>query len=263
MSDPAIQAETDKAIDAFKSENFVEMTSSELAKVIGSDPDLFDDTCQFFFLRRTLNAIENGKLKIVFQRRKQSVKTKIANSSIYIGSRAGHINIYCRGRNICLVFGKDTRLGKDSEQSFDIRLSRDSTLLIGEATTCNSAKLHSSSCFIQFGRDCMFSSEIVIQGNDGHGIIDLQQGKVINNHCRSIEIGDHVWLARRVIVLPDVKIGAGSIIGIGSTVAKDVESMSIAVGSPARTIKQGFTWTREILELDEYSSQVVSAYKEK
>jgi acetyltransferase-like isoleucine patch superfamily enzyme len=263
MNDLTMQTEIERAIDAFKAEKFVEMSPLELSKVIELDLDIFDDSCQFFFLRSSLKAIEYGKLTVIFQKRKKSLEKKVSNSSIYIGSRAGHINIYCRGRNTCLVFGKDTRLGKNPEKSFEIRLSGNSTLLIGDETTCNSAQLHASNCYIKLGRDCMLSSEIIIQGSDGHGIIDLKEGRIVNNDRRLIDIGEHVWLGRRVIILPDIKIGAGSVIGTGAIVARDIEPMSVAVGTPARVVKTDCTWSREVKELDEYSRLAISSYKVK
>jgi len=49
---------------------------------------------------------------------------------------------------------------------------------------------------------------------------------------------DDVWLGEFVSVLAGVRIGKGSIIGTMSTVSRDIPPYSIAVGSPARVIKQ-------------------------
>ncbi len=54
----------------------------------------------------------------------------------------------------------------------------------------------------------------------------------------SVIIEDNVWLGEFVSILPGVKIGKGSIIGANSVVTKDIPSKSIAVGSPAKVIKQ-------------------------
>jgi len=59
---------------------------------------------------------------------------------------------------------------------------------------------------------------------------ELTKGKVI--------IGDNVWLGEFVSIMPDVTIGKGSIIGAHSTVTHNIPPNSIAVGSPARVIKQ-------------------------
>ena len=54
---------------------------------------------------------------------------------------------------------------------------------------------------------------------------------------RPVEIGANCWIGMGTCILPGVHIGAGCVVGAGSVVAKDLEPYSIAVGSPARTIK--------------------------
>lgn len=53
-----------------------------------------------------------------------------------------------------------------------------------------------------------------------------------------IEIGDNVWLGGGVIVCPGVTIGDNSVIGAGAVVTKDVPADVIAVGNPARVIRE-------------------------
>lgn len=52
-----------------------------------------------------------------------------------------------------------------------------------------------------------------------------------------VHIGRGVLLGVKVIVLPGVTIGEGSIIGAGSVVTKDIPPYVIAAGNPARVIK--------------------------
>lgn len=51
-------------------------------------------------------------------------------------------------------------------------------------------------------------------------------------------IEDDVWLGEGVVVLPGVRIGKGAVIGANAVVARDIPAYTIAVGSPARVIKQ-------------------------
>lgn len=53
-----------------------------------------------------------------------------------------------------------------------------------------------------------------------------------------ITIGDNVWLGGGVIVLPGVTIGENTVVGAGAVVTKDLPANVIAVGNPARVIKQ-------------------------
>lgn len=54
---------------------------------------------------------------------------------------------------------------------------------------------------------------------------------------KDVIIGRDVWLGARVIVTAGVTIGDGCIVGAGSVVTKDLPPNSIAVGVPARVIK--------------------------
>jgi maltose O-acetyltransferase len=55
--------------------------------------------------------------------------------------------------------------------------------------------------------------------------------------AQPVSIEDDVWIGARVIILPGVRIGQGSIIGAGAVVAKNIPSYSICVGNPARIIR--------------------------
>ncbi|KRM01489.1 sugar O-acetyltransferase [Limosilactobacillus gastricus] len=53
-----------------------------------------------------------------------------------------------------------------------------------------------------------------------------------------ITIGDNCWLAANVTVCPGVAIGKGCVIGAGSVVTNDLPDNCLAVGAPARVIRQ-------------------------
>ncbi len=52
-----------------------------------------------------------------------------------------------------------------------------------------------------------------------------------------IIIGDNVWIGANAVILPSVNIGAGSIIGAGSVVTKDIPPNVIAAGNPCKVIR--------------------------
>lgn len=53
-----------------------------------------------------------------------------------------------------------------------------------------------------------------------------------------IVLGNNVWLGGGVIVCPGVTIGDNSVIGAGAVVTKDIPANVIAVGNPARVIRE-------------------------
>ena len=52
----------------------------------------------------------------------------------------------------------------------------------------------------------------------------------------NVIIEDFVWIASRVTILPGVRIGRGAVIATGAVVTKDVPSMAISAGIPAKII---------------------------
>lgn len=56
----------------------------------------------------------------------------------------------------------------------------------------------------------------------------------------SIEIGHDTWIGHGAVIMPGVKVGNGAIIGSNAVVTKDVADFAIAVGVPAKPIRQRF-----------------------
>ncbi len=54
----------------------------------------------------------------------------------------------------------------------------------------------------------------------------------------TVTIGDNVWLANNVCVLPGVRIGNGVIVAANSCVTHDLPDYCIAAGSPAKIVKR-------------------------
>jgi maltose O-acetyltransferase len=55
--------------------------------------------------------------------------------------------------------------------------------------------------------------------------------------ARPIVIGDNVWLGGGAIVCPGVTIGTNTVVGAGAVVIRDLPPNVVAVGNPARIVK--------------------------
>src|SRR2546422_2820292 len=55
---------------------------------------------------------------------------------------------------------------------------------------------------------------------------------------RFISIGDYAWLPHKIIILPGVRIGSHAVVGTGSVVSRDIPDYAVAVGNPARVVKE-------------------------
>lgn len=53
-----------------------------------------------------------------------------------------------------------------------------------------------------------------------------------------IVIGDNVWLGGGAIVLPGVTVGSDTVVGAGAVVARDLPAGVVAVGNPARVVRE-------------------------
>ncbi len=101
----------------------------------------------------------------------------------------------------------------------------------------------------ELGRSCQIYGGVkigseVLMGPDvklitrNHRHDDLSRPvRVQDETFAPIRIGNDVWLGANVVVLPGVDIGDHSIIGAGSIVTKSIPPFSIAVGNPARVIR--------------------------
>lgn len=58
---------------------------------------------------------------------------------------------------------------------------------------------------------------------------------------RKVYIKEDVWIGHGAIVMPDVKIGTGAVIGAGSVVTKDVPEFTVVAGTPAKPIRERFS----------------------
>lgn len=91
---------------------------------------------------------------------------------------------------------------------------------------------------VRIGNAVMIARESVVLGKM-HEYADVSKSMVEqgNREVKQAEIGNDVWLGLRVIVLPEIKIAEGCIIGAGSVVTKDTEPFGVYAGVPAKLIR--------------------------
>lgn len=110
---------------------------------------------------------------------------------------------------------------------------------------------------VEIGNDVLINSDTKIGGQCGikigNGVlIGYNVNLVSQNHEYAnpdipirkqgyyggpLTIEDDVWLGANVVVLPNIRIGKGAIVGANAVVTKDVAPYAIVGGVPAKTIK--------------------------
>jgi maltose O-acetyltransferase len=105
---------------------------------------------------------------------------------------------------------------------------------------------------IEIGNNCVINKSVLLDGRGGKLIIgnnvDIGQETIIwtlehnvnddyhISNGNNVIIEDYVWIASRVTILPGVIIGRGAVVACNSVVTKNVGSMQIVGGVPAKQI---------------------------
>lgn len=75
----------------------------------------------------------------------------------------------------------------------------------------------------------------------------IQGRSVLKPPGKPVRIGAGCWVGDNVIILPEVEIGHGAVVGAGAVVTRSVPAYAVAVGNPARVVRYRFP--EEVVEL--------------
>jgi hypothetical protein len=96
------------------------------------------------------------------------------------------------------------------------------------------------------GPDQLWAADVYLATDDMHRLEDLHTGERINPFGADIRLGAHVWLGRDVVVTGHVDIGEGAVVGMRSLVrGQKVPAHTVTVGTPARIVREGTTWSHD------------------
>jgi len=91
---------------------------------------------------------------------------------------------------------------------------------------------------ILVGNNVNIGQHVILSGLN-HDYQDiLNEPSMQKVFSKQIVIQDNVWIGANSVILPGISIGAHSMIGAGSVVTKDIPAYCLAVGNPARIVKQ-------------------------
>ncbi|MGW9112880.1 acyltransferase [Microbacterium sp. NPDC055683] len=123
------------------------------------------------------------------------------------------------------------RIGKDSA------IFRGTTVLGIRGIDIGDASVIGFRCLLD-ARGGLTIGDSVVIASDVHFIAGhhLPNSDDFSYILAPITVGDHAWIASRSMVLANVDIGRGAVIGACSLVRKDVPERTIAAGIPAKHI---------------------------
>ncbi len=127
------------------------------------------------------------------------------------------------GENCCILSpfyanfgGKHVHFGKNVFANFNLTLVDDTHIYVGDGV--------------------MLAPNVTI-ATAGHPILPELREKGYQYNL-PVHIGKNCWLGAGVIVLPGVTIGENTVVGAGSVVTKNLPANVVAVGNPARVLRE-------------------------
>ncbi|OGH68552.1 MAG: hypothetical protein A3J66_03085 [Candidatus Magasanikbacteria bacterium RIFCSPHIGHO2_02_FULL_47_14] len=126
-------------------------------------------------------------------------------------------------------------LGRLSSVSGNIYVYHPHHIFVGDATRINHGVVLNAMADIYIGSRVRISPGCIINT----GGLDYEHPASVRKHIAlPVRIDDGVWLGSGVIVNPGVSIGKNTVVGAGAVVTKDLPPDSLAVGVPARVLRE-------------------------
>ncbi|MEI6286662.1 MAG: acyltransferase [Bacillota bacterium] len=174
---------------------------------------------------------------VKFKKRKNS---KITINGRLIVDKRGMVGAYASPvievlENAELVINNNVFIGPNVH----IIVGKNGKLIFGEQDDSYTELTHGSKIvadkYIKIGSDCLLSWDLLIMDTSTHRI----NGKI---NEQPIEIGNHVWLCARAVIMKGVSIGDNSIVATGAIVTKNVAANTVVGGNPAVQLAQNIIW---------------------
>jgi len=110
-------------------------------------------------------------------------------------------------------------------------------LLMGDHSNIGAYSYIGCSGLVTIGDNVMMGQRVTIQA-ENHEF--SRTDRLINEQgviLKPVTIGNNCWISSGVTILAGVNIGTGSVIGSGAVVVNDIPENSVAVGIPAKVIR--------------------------
>ena len=152
--------------------------------------------------------------------------------------------------DFCLVVFPDLSVSPLNLPTISLRSERQIFFWGQKSTSVTSrVEMEGPGAMIAIGDDCMFSSGVWLRNHDMHAIFEIASGDIVNAAPGDMILQQHVWLGFEAFLLGPTVIGYGSIVGARSLINRDLAPKSLAVGTPARVVRSGVSWSRNATDV--------------
>lgn len=111
-------------------------------------------------------------------------------------------------------------------------------LWIGDGSNIAGNCVISAVSHVRLGKKVLLARNVYISDHihayEDASMAVLDQGVA---RVQPVDIEEGAWLGQNVVVCPGVRIGRGAVIGANSVVLEDIPAFSLAVGAPARVVR--------------------------
>ena len=124
------------------------------------------------------------------------------------------------------------RLGEGSRVMSGLTVVRSKNVRIGKNVVIMNNCLMMSAGGITIDDNSLVAANTQLISNNH----DLEEHMIIT--CKPVHLKRNCWIGAGATILPGVTVGENSVVGAGSVVTKDIPDNCIAVGSPAKVVKE-------------------------
>lgn len=93
---------------------------------------------------------------------------------------------------------------------------------------------------ITFGDDCLLSWDLLVMDTDWHKVISTTDNRILN-FSKPINIGNHVWIGCRSLILKGVNISDNVIVAANSTISRSIYEEFVVAGNNG-VLKRNARW---------------------
>ena len=138
---------------------------------------------------------------------------------------------------IDLAASAELRIGSDVVFMPGAYLAVQGLLEIGDFVYFNRDVHISCLDHVSIGREVRFGERVSIH-DENHVVEPLGLHDRAQYETRPVTVGESAWIGAGVVLLPGASVGRGSVIGAGSVVTGTIPEGVLAVGAPARVIRE-------------------------